>query len=67
METGRLQYGEEEIENRETPGMQGMQEDTNPKTATTVERKGTLPETVTNPRKDAKMDSEKYRMETEMG
>ena len=47
--------------------MQGMQEEMTPMAAATVERKGTLPETVANPRKDAKMESEKCRMETEMG
>ena len=63
----RLQYGEEEVENPETQGMQGMQEETTPKPATTAEERGTLPETVPNPRKDTKMESEKCRMETEMG
>ena len=67
METGRLQYGEEEVEDLETQGMQGVQEEMNPKTAISVERKDTLPETVANPRKDARMESEKCKMETEMG
>ena len=44
-----------------------MQEETTLKTATTVEKRGILPETAANPRKDAKMESEKCRMETEMG
>ena len=66
METGRIQYGEEEIEDPETQGMQGLQEEMKPKTATTVARKDTLPETVANPREDARMESEKCKMETEM-
>ena len=59
METGRIQHGEEEVEDLETQGMQGMQEEVTPETATTVERKDTLPETVANPREDARMESEK--------
>ena len=47
--------------------MQGMQEETTPKAATTVEKMDTLPETAANPRKDAKMESGKCRRETEMG
>ena len=46
--------------------MQGMQEEMNLKIATTVEEKDTLPETVASPRKDARRESEKCKMETEM-
>ena len=62
METGRIQYGEEEVEDLETQGMQGMQEEVNPKNVTTVEKKDTLPETVANPREE----SERCKMETKM-
>ena len=62
METGRIQYGEEEVEDWETQGMQGMQEEVNPRNVTTVEKEDTLPENVTNPREE----SERCKMETKM-
>ena len=66
METGRIQHGEEEVEDLETQGMQGMQEEMKPKTATTVERKDTFPKNVASPEKDARKESEKCKMETAM-
>ena len=62
METGRIQHGEEEVEDLETQGMQGMQEEVNPRNVTTVEKEDTLPKNVTNPREE----SERCKMETKM-
>ena len=62
METGRIQHGEEEVEDLETQGMQGMQEEVNPKNVSTVEKKDTWPENVANPRGE----SERCKMGTKM-
>ena len=62
METGRMQYGEEEVEEPETQGMQGIQEEVSPRNVTTVEKEDTLPKNVTNPREE----SVRCKMETKM-
>ena len=54
-----MQYGEGEVEEPET---QGMQEEVSPRNVTTVEKEDTLPENVTNPREE----SERCKMETKM-
>ena len=50
METGQTQPGEEETEDLETPGMQGVQEEVSPGSAITVEKKDTSPEIAGVPR-----------------
>ena len=45
METGKIQYGGEEVEDLETQEMQGTQEEANPRNAS--------PETVANPREES--------------
>ena len=63
METSQLQGGKEAIRNQE---IQGILEERIPMAATTVEEMDTLPGIAASPRKDARRESERCRMEYRM-
>ena len=65
METGQTQPGEEETEDLETPGMQGVQEEVSPRSVITVGKKDTSPGTVVNLRREGSWNACKmgYKMQ----
>ena len=62
METGQTQPGEEEIEDLETPGIQGTSEEVSQRSVTTVGKKDTSPGTVVNLREELERCKMGYRM-----
>ena len=65
METGQAQPGEEEIEDLETPGIQGTSEEVSKRSVTTVGKKDTSPGTVVNLRREGSWNACKmgYKMQ----
>ena len=61
METNQLQDGKKVASNQE------IQEERIPKSVSTVEKMGILPETANSQKKDARMESGRFRMEHRTG